>query len=159
MRRSAVQYEAMGFCVYLAGAFRSVGTVRISAAGQTLSACNFAMGMRPSAGRTCMYPTRCRWPQTRKRYKGRLQNGGWEGETRRQSTFVQACARFVGWCGISERYFAPREAAEGRVDASMFIPPGPHLARPHSYCVARERVGSVYAGDGDAIRQVQMLLT
>lgn len=117
------------------------------------------MGMRPSAGRTLLVPNSVPLATDTKTVQG-LTPKRWLGKRDETAdTFVQACARFVGWCRIAERYFAPREAAEGRVDTSMFIPPSPHLARPLSYCVARERVGSVYAGDGDAIRQVQMLLT
>lgn len=99
-----------------------------------------------------MYPASCRWPQRPKRYRGRLQTVAGRGETRRQTLFVQACAQLISRVPSPKGTLLQRGACRFRVR-----PPGQHLARSLSYCAARERVGSVYAGDRDAIRQVQAL--
>lgn len=123
-------------------------TVRVSAAGQTLGACNFTMGMRTSAVRASASST-CTL-----RAVGRSDQNGtgadskrWLGEERRRQTlFVQACAQLISRVPSPKGTLLQRGACRFRVQ-----PPGQHLARSLSYCAARERVGSVYAGDGDSI--------
>jgi hypothetical protein len=153
MIRSAVQYESMILRCQADECLR-VDTVRISAAGQTLGACNFTMGMRTSAVRSSLYSS-C----TRLRALGRSDQNGtgadskrWLGKKRDETAHTLCTIHFA--CSVSKRYFAARDAAErGRVDSPASASLA-SLARSLSYCAARERVGSVYAGDGDSIRQV-----
>lgn len=117
-------------CAYLAGRFPSVSTVRVSAAGQPLGACtcNFAMGMRTSAG---PYSTSCRWPQRQKKNGTRIGSKTVAGKERRDGrAFCASVCTIHFACGISKRYFAPREAAErGRVDSLASIPwPAPRAS-------------------------------
>lgn len=147
-------------CAYLAGGFPSVSTVRVSAAGQPLGACtcNFAMGMRTSAG---PYSTSCRWPQRqkKKRYKDWLQNGGWERETRRQSLLCKRVHDSFRVWHLQKVLCSQRSSGEGACRFAR-VHPLASTSRVHSRTVPPENaLAACTRATEILIQQVQMLLT
>jgi hypothetical protein len=141
------------------GDFPTLHTVRISAAGQTLGAvispwvCALALSVPlRTAPVDINVPNFAPLAAATKTVPGPTPNGGWESRETRRHTLCASVHGPFRVCRLQKVLCSQRGACRFRVH-----PPGQHLAFSLSYCAARKRVGSLYAGDGDLIRQVQVL--